>query len=198
MKIICLTGGIASGKSSAAKLLENLGAKIIDADKLGHRSYQKGTLAYSKLIEAFGSEIIRPNGEINRQILGRIVFNNEKLLKKLTDIVWPSIRLLAVKEIGALKKVDKEATIVLEAAVLIEAGWETIGTETWVIEANPEVAIARIMRRNKISRTEAQARIDSQLTNRERAAKADKIITNNDSTEEFFRKVTKCWQSGAR
>ena len=197
MKIICLTGGIASGKSSAAMLLESLGAKVIDADKLGHRSYQKGTLTYDKLVKAFGSKIIRSDGEIDRKILGTIVFKEKKLLRKLTDIVWPSIRLMAEREIEALKKTDKKTTIVFEAAVLIEAGWETIGTETWVIEVNPKVAIKRILSRDKISQSEAQARINSQLTNRERAAKADKIITNNDSTEEFLRKVTECWRLGA-
>ena len=197
MKIICLTGGIASGKSSAAKLLESLGAKIIDADKLGHRSYQKGTLTYDKLVKAFGNKIIKANGEIDRKILGAIVFKEKKLLRKLTDIVWPSIKLMAEREIEALKKTNKETTVVFEAAVLIEAGWETIGTETWVIETNPEVAIKRVMLRNKISQSEAQARINSQLTNRERAAKADKIITNNDSTEEFFQKVTQCWRLSA-
>ena len=197
MKIICLTGGIASGKSSAAMLLESLGAKVIDADKLGHRSYQKGTLTYDKLVKAFGNKIIKSNGEIDRKILGAMVFKEKKLLRKLTDIVWPSIKLMAEREIEALKKTNKETTIVFEAAVLIEAGWETIGTETWVIEANPEVAIKRVMLRNKISQSEAQARINSQLTNRERAAKADKIITNNDSTEEFFRKVTQCWRLSA-
>ena len=197
VKIICLTGGIASGKSSAAMLLESLGAKVIDADKLGHRSYQKGTLTYDKLVKAFGSKIIRSNGEIDRKILGTIVFKEKKLLRKLTDIVWPSIRLMAEREIEALKKTDKKTTIVFEAAVLIEAGWETIGTETWVIEVTPEVAIKRILLRDQISQSEAQARINSQLTNRERAAKADKIITNNDSSEEFLRKVTQCWRLGA-
>lgn len=197
MKIICLTGGIASGKSSAAMLLGSLGAKVIDADKLGHRSYQKGTLTYNKLVKAFGSKIIRPDGEIDRKLLGTIVFKEKKLLRKLTDIVWPSIRLMAEREIELLKKSDKESTIVFEAAVLIEAGWEAIGTETWVIEVNPEVAIKRILLRDKISQSEARARINSQLTNQERAAKADKIITNNDSTEEFLRKVTQCWRLGA-
>ena len=106
-------------------------------------------------------------------------------------------RCQTIQEIEVLKKTHKESTIVFEAAVLIEAGWETIGTETWVIEVNPEVAIKRIMLRNKLSQSEAQARINSQLTNRERAAKADKIITNNDSTEEFLQKVTQCWRLGA-
>lgn len=199
MKIICLTGGIASGKSSAAKLLLSLGAKIIDADKLGHQSYKKGTLAYRELIKAFGEKIIGANSEeIDRKILGTIVFNDKTLLKKLTDIVWPSIRLLAEREIENLKKVDKQSTVVLEAAVLIEAGWETIGTETWVIEVNPKVAVERIMLRNKLSRSEAQARLKSQITNQERASKADLIIRNNDSIEEFFREVTKHWQLGAR
>ena len=198
MKIICLTGGIASGKSSAARLLESLGAKVIDADKLGHRSYKKGSLTYGELVRAFGKRIIGANGEIDRKILGTIVFNDEKRLKNLTDIVWPSIRLLAEQEIEELKKNDREATVVLEAAVLIEAGWETIGTETWVIEVNPEVAVRRILLRNKISESEARSRIDSQLTNQERAAKADVIITNNGSTERFFQEVEKCWLSSAR
>ena len=198
MKIICLTGGIASGKSSAARLLESLGATIIDADKLGHRSYKKGSLAYGELIRAFGKKIIGANGEIDRKILGTIVFNDEKRLKNLTDIVWPSIRFLAEKEIEELKKNDREATVVLEAAVLIEAGWETIGTETWVIEVNPEVAVRRIVLRDQISESEARSRIDSQLTNQERAAKADVIITNNGSTERFFQEVKKRWLSSAR
>ena len=81
MKIICLTGGIASGKSSAAMLLGSLGAKVIDADKLGHRSYQKGTLTYNKLVKAFGSKIIRPDGEIDRKLLGTIVFKEKKLFR---------------------------------------------------------------------------------------------------------------------
>ena len=202
MKIICLTGGIASGKSSAARLLESLGAKIIDADKLGHRSYKKGSHAYGELIRAFGKKIIGANGEIDRKILGTIVFNDEKRLKNLTDIVWPSIRFLAEKKIEELKKNDREATVVLEAAVLIEAGWETIGTETWVIEVNPEVAVRRIMLRNQISESEARSRIDSQLTNQERAAKADVIITNNGSTEDFFKNkeilVIKCEVKGKK
>ena len=82
---------------------------------------------------------------IDRKILGTIVFNDEKRLKNLTDIVWPSIRFLAEKEIEELKKNDREVKVVLEAAVLIEAGWETIGTETWVLEVTPEIAVRRIM-----------------------------------------------------
>ncbi|MDC2963849.1 dephospho-CoA kinase [Gammaproteobacteria bacterium] len=199
MKIICLTGGIASGKSTAARLLESLGAKIIDADKLGHKSYNKGTSVYDELVNTFGEKIIGvDNEEIDRKILGALVFNNKTKLKTLTDIVWPSIRLLAETEIESLKKVDKQATVVLEAAVLIEAGWETIGTETWVIEVDPEVAVERIMVRNKMSQSEARSRINSQLTNQERAAKADVIITNNGSTERFFQEVKKCWLSSAR
>ena len=119
-------------------------------------------------------------------------------MKNLTDIVWPSIRFLAEKEIEEIKKNDREAIVVLEAAVLIEAGWETIGTETWVIEVNPEVAVRRIVLRNQISESEARSRIESQLTNQERAAKADVIITNNGSTERFFQEVKKYWLSSAR
>ena len=195
MKIICLTGGIASGKSTAAELLKSLGAKIIDADKLGHQSYRRGTSTYMELTKVFGKKICAPSGEVDRKLLGTIVFKNEKLLKKLTEIVWPSIRLLAEEEIEELKKTDTEVKVVLEAAVLIEAGWETIGTETWVLEVTPEIAIERIILRNKISRSEAVARINNQLTNQERAAKADVIITNNGTTEQFLQKIRECWES---
>ena len=194
MRIICLTGGIASGKSSAAKLLGSYGARIIDADKLGHQSYEKDTPTYGEIINVFGDKIIRADGEIDRRILGAIVFKDKEVLKKLTDIVWPSIKILAEQKIEDLKKIDKKAKVVLEAAVLIEAGWETIGTETWVIEVEPEVAIERIILRDKISQNEACARVASQLTNQERAAKADLIIKNNKSTEDFLKKVSEHWE----
>ncbi|MDG1206636.1 MAG: dephospho-CoA kinase, partial [Pseudomonadales bacterium] len=100
MKIICLTGGLASGKSTASEYLGTLGADVIDADRLGHRVYDPGTQAYRKVIDTFGEEVVSDDNQIDRKILGGKVFGKPEELKKLTNIVWPEIRRLAGLEIS--------------------------------------------------------------------------------------------------
>ena len=129
MKVICLTGGIASGKSSAAKFLGEKGALLIDADKLGHRVYDPGTEGFTKVVAQFGEDIVSAEGEIDRKVLGGKVFGDPDGLKKLTDIVWPEIRKLAEAEIAESKATNPERVVVLEAAVLFEAGWQDIGDQ---------------------------------------------------------------------
>ncbi len=195
MKTICLTGGIASGKSTASSIFKKLGAKIIDADKLGHQTYEKGRTAHSALIRVFGKEICAADGEINRKKLGEIVFGDRHALKRLTDIVWPNIRTLAEKKIKEIRSIDQDQIIILEAAVLFEAGWETMGDETWVIEVDPEIAIERIMNRNGITGDQAKSRLSAQLSNRVRANKADVVIKNNGSPQSFSKKILAIWKS---
>lgn len=121
--VIGLTGGSASGKSSVAKRFAKLGAGIVDCDRLGHEAYKKNTECYMKLVETFGSDIIGSDDEINRKALSAKVFNDKKALETLNSIVWPEIGELAKKRIADL--VDKGFRIViLDAAVLLEAGWE--------------------------------------------------------------------------
>ena len=91
MKVIGLTGGIASGKSAITQWLAKRGAYVIDADKLGHRAYESGSQAFDEVVEAFGRDIVGTDGEVNRRALGSKVFGNEAALKKLTDIAWPAI-----------------------------------------------------------------------------------------------------------
>ena len=99
MRVVGLTGGIASGKSTAASLLGELGAHVIDADVLGHRAYNPGTSAFEAVVETFGNDIVADDGSIDRRALGGKVFSNDNALKRLTDIVWPEIRRLAELEI---------------------------------------------------------------------------------------------------
>ncbi|MCZ6888696.1 MAG: dephospho-CoA kinase [Gammaproteobacteria bacterium] len=191
MTVIGLTGGIASGKSTAARHLGELGAHVIDADLLGHRAYEPGTLAFAGVVETFGQDIVNDDGQIDRKALGGKVFGNPAALKQLTDIVWPEIRRLAEAEI-ALQ--DAATTVVLEAAVLFEAGWEDVVDEIWVVIVARDIAVARAMSRDGAVEAAVQARIDSQLSNEERTARADVVIDNEGSEQDLYQRVDTQWQ----
>lgn len=193
MKIICLTGGFASGKSTAAKFMEDKGANIIDADRLGHRAYDIGTHPYRQVIDTFGPEIVADDNDIDREALGNKVFGKPEELKKLTDIVWPEIRRLAELEIAGFDAIYPDGIVILEAAVLFEAGWEDIGDETWAVVVDRESAIERSFLRNKIDRTAAEKRIDSQISNEERISKADTVIENNGDLSQFIARLETEW-----
>ncbi len=199
MKIICMTGGLASGKTTASELLQSRGAEIIDADKLGHRAYDPGTQAYLQVIETFGEDIVGDDHQIDRRALGGKVFGKPDELKKLTDIVWPEIRRLAELEIAGYEAIYPDGVVVLEAAVLFEAGWEDIGEEIWVLVVDREVAIDRAMARDNADRAAVESRLDSQLSNEERISRATSVIYNNGNQEEMIEQLEAEWSrvSGA-
>ena len=194
MKRICLTGGLASGKSTASAFLGSQGANIIDADKLGHRVYDPGTQAYLKVIEAFGDDIVGDDYHIDRKKRGGIVFGNPELLNKWTGSVWPEIRRLAEMEISSLEMLDPDCIVVLEAAVLFEAGWEDLGDSIWVLVVDRDIAIARAMSRDHADRQAIENRLDAQLSNDERKARADVIIENNGTLEDLMAKLEAEWE----
>ena len=195
MTIIGLTGGIASGKSTVAEITGQRGAYVIDADKLGHAAYEPGTRAFSAVVEEFGDEILAEDGSIDRKVLGSKVFGSEGGLDRLTGIGWPEIRAMAEEEISTQKIEDPNRTVVLEAAVLLEAGWEDVVDEVWVVVIDPEVAIERAMKRDGVEREAIEARLAAQLSNAEREAKADVIIDNSGSEEELLAEIDKKWRS---
>lgn len=193
MKRICLTGGLASGKSTASRFLEDKGAYIIDADKLGHRVYDTGTQGYRKVIEAFGEDVVDDDNHIDRKKLGAIVFADAAELKKLTDIVWPEIRRLAELEISSYDALDPDGVVVLEAAVLLEAGWEDMGDQIWVMVVNREIAIERAMARDGAERSAIESRLDAQMPDGERIARADVVIENNGTEDELLARLEEAW-----
>ena len=203
MKVICLTGGLASGKSTAVKHLATKGAVVIDADILGHQAYNPGTAAFDEVITSFGEEVRGGDGQIDRKALGGKVFGKPEALRKLTDIVWPEIRRLAELELAAIADSNSEAIVVLEAAVLFEAGWEDIGEEIWVLTVDRETAIERSMARDKAPRDAVERRLDSQLSNEVRTSRADVVITNDDSVAKMLTQIDSAYaestgSSGAR
>ena len=192
--IIGLTGGIASGKSTAARRLGELGAQVIDADRLGHRAYEPGTAAHGAVIDAFGDDVRGTDGRIDRKALGAKVFGDAARLKRLTDIVWPEIRRLAEAEIAVAKARRPGASVVLEAAVLLEAGWEDAVDEVWAVVTAPQLAIARAAARDGVDAAAVQARIDAQLSNVERAARADIVLNNSGTLTELTAQLEAEWR----
>lgn len=194
MVVIGLTGGIASGKSTAAGHLKKLGAHVIDADLLGHRAYQPGTRAYAAVVDTFGSDIVDTDGKIDRKILGSKVFGEPQNLERLTNIVWPEIRLMAQAEIENVRKADSSKIIVLEAAVLFEAGWEDVVEEIWVISLNRDAAVQRAGARDGVDEAAVQKRIDAQMTNSARVARGGIIIDNSGSVADLLAQLDDQWQ----
>ena len=194
MKVICLTGGLASGKSTAATFLAEKGANIVNADRLGHRVYDPGTQAFREVIQAFGEKVVAEDNHIDRKLLGSIVFGQPDQLKKLTDIVWPEIRRLVQLEIAGLDAIYPDGIVVLEAAVLFEAGWEDIGEETWVIVVDREIAIERSMSRDGSDRQAVESRLDAQLENDERISKSDVVIENNGDQQQLIDRLQQEWE----
>lgn len=192
--VIGLTGGIASGKSTAARYLASLGAHVIDADALGHRAYEPDTDAYRAVLATFGEDVRGPDGQLDRKALGGKVFGDPGAMKRLTDIMWPEIRHLAEVEIGAVRETDPNAVVVLEAAVLFEAGWQDAVDETWVVVVEPDIAVQRAMARDGLDRSAVQARMDAQLSNAERTALADVVVDNSGSDAAMRERLNNEWR----
>lgn len=193
LRVIGLTGGIASGKSTAARHLETRGALMIDADKLGHRAYEPDTEAFRKVVQAFGDDIVGDDGQIDRRALGGKVFGNPGELDRLTGIVWPEIRKMALEEIDAARTEGKTKAVVLEAAVLLEAGWQDIVDEVWVVHAAREQAIARAMARDGLDEAAVSARIDAQMTNEQRIEQSDVAFENATTAEALCERLDERW-----
>lgn len=194
MHVLGLTGGIASGKSTVARFFREHDVPIIDADVLGHRTYEPGSDTFAAVVRTFGDELVAPDGTIDRKVLGGKVFGRADELKKLTDIVWPGIRRLASEALAEFETAGNHLAV-LEAAVLFEAGWQDLTDEIWVVTVAPEIAVERLATRNGLNAEAARARIASQLSNEERTAQADVVIENNSDLEALEQCIEAAWEN---
>jgi phosphopantetheine adenylyltransferase/dephospho-CoA kinase len=190
--VIALTGGIASGKSTVTRFFRDKDVPVIDADILGHRTYEPGTDTFKAVVAAFGDDLVAADGTIDRRVLGAKVFGKTEELTRLTDIVWPGIRKLASEELAELEAAGNHLAV-LEAAVLFEAGWEDLGDEIWVVVVNPDLAVERLAARNGLDPEAARARINSQLSNAERIARSNYVIENNGTLEALEGAIQSAW-----
>lgn len=194
MRVIGLTGGIASGKSFVSQQLAERGATIIDADKVGHQTYAKGTDTNRAVVAAFGADVVGADGEIDRKALGGKVFGDPEARLKLEQIVWPAIRAMIEEQLSELRT-SGTGVVVVEAAVLIEADWLPLADEVWLVTASPEMARQRLMERNGLSPEQAESRLQAQLTNEKRRPYADVVIENDGSLDELIGAVEQAWSN---
>jgi len=191
-KVIGLTGGIGSGKSTVSQCLAELGAVIIDADKVGHEAFKPDTEAWHEVVATFGRQILTPTGEVDRKKLGEIVFNNPEALLRLNQIMHPKMRDMMKSQIEDYRRQGVDV-VVLEAAVLIEANWTSLVDEVWVTVASEATVLERLKKQRGLDEGQTLARIRSQISSEERAKQADVVINNDGDLDEVKTKVRELW-----
>lgn len=196
MKVIGLTGGIASGKSTVSQFLKELGAVTIDADKVGHEAFKPDTETWREVVAAFGKEILTPDGEIDRRKLGQIVFSDSQTLARLNQIVHPRIYALIKARIEDYRRQGVKV-VVLEAPLLFEVDPPSLADEVdevWVTVAPEAMVLKRLGKKAGLSEPEARARIRSQLPSEERLKHADVVIDSDCGLDELRARVEKLWR----
>ena len=194
MLSIGLTGGIGTGKSLVSNILNDLGATVMNADLLGHEAYLPGTLGFGLVVDAFGDQIVGDDGTVDRKKLGPIVFSSPQNMSKLNAIMHPLIRDMIQAQLEEYSSNGTDV-VVVEAAVLIEASWEDLFDEVWVVTSDKETVIERLKDRNSLSREDAIVRIDSQMSTDERIGHSDVVISNNSTTDELADSVENFWNT---
>ena len=188
--IIGLTGNIATGKSVVRKMLEHLGAYGIDADALAHRAIAKGAPGYGPVVQTFGTWILKPDGEIDRGRLARIVFSDPEALRRLEAIVHP----LVIKAVEFLIERARYRVIVVEAIKLLESDLRQWCDAIWVVDAPPEIQLQRLIQQRGMQESDAYQRILSQPPQAEKLAQADVVIRNDGDFEKTWRQVLAAWE----
>lgn len=192
MKIIGLTGGIGSGKSTVAAILADLGAQVINADVIGHRILEENQAVRNRLVKRFGTGIIQANGTVNREELAKRVFISRYETRFLNRLLHPLIRSHIEEVIKSLPKA-KDKPFVIEAPLLIEAGWQNLVDAIWVTEAPLETRLARLEERG-LPREKALKRIKEQIDDRERRKFAHVVIDTNTDLPDLKIVVTQIFE----
>jgi len=193
VRVIGLTGGIASGKTSAAALLERLGAKVVDADLLAREIVEPGEPALGAIAAAFGAGVLQEDGSLNRAALAEIVFSDPAARRALEAITHPAIRARAEQKLAQLER-DGVQTAFYVAPLLIEAGNAARVDEIWVVYLDQESQLARLMARDALGREAALRRIASQMPMEEKRLLGRVVIDNRGTREELDAQVERLWR----
>jgi dephospho-CoA kinase len=205
MKVVGLTGGIGSGKSTVSQFLAELGATIIDVDKLWHEALKADAELRQEIVAAFGTEILTPGREIDRPKLGQIVFGNPEALARLNNIMHPWVYQVVRARLGeyrrlGVKVVVLELPLLVEVPLSLKAGQPSLSDEVdevWVTVAPEPVVLKRLKSKSGLSEAEALARIRSQLPSEERLKHADVVIDTDCSLDELKIKIKELWPKRA-
>ena len=194
MTVIGLTGNIGSGKSTAAKILTEWGCKHIDADEVGHLVAEPGQPGNLALQKAFGKQFFDDQGNLKRKKLGALVFADPEQLKLLNDILHPAIKEYILQQVNSYKAENNQSVIILEAAILIEAGFDSLIDEIWLVIADDQIRINRVMTRDGMSEQAVRDRMARQMPQSEKMKYADRIIVNNTDESALRRELQKVWR----
>ena len=192
MRVIGLTGSIGAGKSEVAAAFTRLGAVVIDADHEGHQAYRKGSVGWRRIVELFTTAVLDDQGEIDRQALGSMVFNDPQALAWLNAAIHPLIRDRVKARLRELVDGGTEVAVV-DAALLYQAGWNDMTEEVWQVIAPTSMAIQRLVEQRGMQASEAERRIGSQSF-ADSKAQADVVIENAGTIEQLQDTTERLWQ----
>lgn len=197
MKIIGVTGGIATGKSTIAGFLEELGAQIIDADQLSRDVVAPGSAALKQIAETLGPELLMPDGTLDRKLLRSMIFSDASLRHRLEAITHPAIKELALQRLDEARQ-SGAAVAVYMAPLLIEAGATDRVDEIWVVTVRPDIQLERLMARDQCSRDEALRIVAAQMPLAEKEKFGTIVIDNSNGLEQTRQQVINAWKQSIR
>jgi len=188
---IGLTGGIGSGKSTAATGFVHYGASLIDADQIVRDLQQPGEKVFEEMLSKWGADILTADGQLDRQLIANIVFSNPEELAVLNEIVHPAVR----EEMTNRRQVHlgTDNTVILEIPLLVESGYRNFDAIV-VVDVDTEIAVERLVEHRSFEEGDARKRIEKQASRESRTEIADYVIENNASIEDFEREINKCWE----
>jgi dephospho-CoA kinase len=189
--LVGLTGGIGSGKSTVARMLEERGAVVFDADLLAREAVEPGTPGHTAVIERFGADVLAPGGELDREALASIVFADPSARRDLEQIVHPEVRRLFAE--GSEAYHDTDRIVVFSAPLLVESGMHTAFEILVVVSATAATQIERLLRQRGMSEAAIRARIDAQAPLEDKAAVADFLVDNGGTLAELESQVERLW-----
>jgi dephospho-CoA kinase len=190
---IGLTGNIASGKSMISGMLREHGAAVLDADLVGKSVLAENVEGALEQVRAAFGDCIFDGNQLNRHLLGNVVFGHPDLLMKLNDIMMPIMTRLVAREITVLHRTSP--VVVLDAAILIEASWQNLVDEIWVVKASKDEQLKRLMTRDHLAHDEAVSRIEAQMPLVQKLAYADVVIDNTMDVEQTQKQVEMLWKT---
>ncbi len=192
--VLGLTGGIASGKSAVAQLFRQQGATLIDADQIAHRLMLPGQVGAQRIKKVFGAAYFHADGQLNRQKLGQLVFNDQAALDKLNTLLQTLIRTEIIQAIAAAQ-LQVQPLIVIEIPLLFEQHYQPLCDRILVVTISPEIQVQRLQQRNHLTAVDAKARIAAQVAPEVRLAGADFLISGDRDLQSLQKSFTQLWQS---
>jgi dephospho-CoA kinase len=192
-----LTGGIGSGKSTVSRLLAELGAVVVDADLVAREVVEPGTPGLAAVVEAFGEGVLQPDGTLDREALGKVVFGDDAARRRLSGILHPLIGARSA-ELWAQAEAAGAAVLVHDVPLLVESGLEGMYDEVLVVDVAPEVQLDRLVRLRRMNRADAEQRLAAQATREVRLASATKVLHNDGTVEDLQAQVRALWEDVTR